>query len=51
MKAIVDKEICTGCPLCTDICPEVFKMDGDVAVAYNDPVPAEYEDSCRDAAD
>jgi ferredoxin len=51
MKAIVDKETCTGCTLCTDICPEVFKMDNDVAVAYTDPVPVEYEDACRDAAD
>ncbi|MFP4364028.1 MAG: ferredoxin [Spirochaetia bacterium] len=51
MKAIVDPDTCTGCTLCTDICPEVFRMEGDVAVAYTDPVPADKEDDAQDAAD
>ncbi|HQF88394.1 MAG TPA: ferredoxin [Acidobacteriota bacterium] len=32
-RAYVDPDLCTGCTLCTDLCPEVFEMDGDVAVA------------------
>jgi ferredoxin len=51
MTAIVDKETCTGCGLCPDICPEVFKMDGDTATAYTNPVPSSAQESCRDAAD
>lgn len=51
MKAHVDPEMCTGCGLCPDICPAVFEMDGQVARAKIDPVPAEEEDSCREAAD
>lgn len=51
MKAKVDKDTCTGCELCTDACPEVFKMEGDVAVAYSNPVPSDQEESCRDAAE
>jgi len=51
MRASVDKEQCTGCELCTETCPEVFRMDADTAFAYTDPVPAEVEDSCREAAD
>jgi ferredoxin len=49
MKAIVDKETCTGCGLCIDICPEVFQMDGDTANVIKDPAPDEYYDLCKDA--
>ncbi len=51
MKARVDPDICTGCGLCPDLCPAVFEMDGDVAKAKVDPIPADAEESCRDAAD
>ncbi len=51
MMAIVDPEICIGCTLCTQICPEVFKMEDDKAVAYTNPVPPAVTDTCRDAAD
>ncbi len=51
MKATVDAETCTGCTLCTQTCSEVFKMDGDVAVVFTDPVPPEAEETCRQAAE
>jgi ferredoxin len=51
MKATVDKESCTGCELCTEICPEVFKMDDGVAVAYTAPVPSANENTAQKAAD
>ncbi len=51
MKAIVDRQTCTGCELCVGTCAEVFKMEGDVAIAYTDPVPKEVETSCQQAAD
>jgi ferredoxin len=50
MKAVVDKNLCVGCGLCPEICPEVFQMDGDTAVAKVDQVPAGSEEACRDAA-
>ena len=34
MKACVDPDICIGCSLCVQTCPEVFKMETDKAVAY-----------------
>lgn len=50
MNVFVDPDICIGCTLCTQICPEVFKMEQDKAVAYLNPVPAQVKDSCRKAA-
>lgn len=51
MKASVDKETCIGCGLCEDTCPEVFVMEGDIAVTKEGEVPADAADSCKDAAD
>ena len=51
MKAVVDEETCTGCGLCSDTCPEVFELDGDVAKVKADPVPSEAEGACREAAE
>jgi ferredoxin len=50
MRAVVDSEKCIGCTLCTQICPEVFKMEGEKAIVYVNPVPQELEASCREAA-
>ena len=51
MRAYVDADVCTGCGLCTDICPEVFEMKGDIAVVKIDPVPEKFADSCQEARD
>lgn len=50
MKATVDPEKCIGCTLCTQLCPEVFRMNDDKAQAYLDPVPVELKDKCAQAA-
>lgn len=52
MKAVVDKDLCIGCEVCVNKCPEVFKMGDDAAAAYkdNDPVPEELEDKVKEAA-
>jgi len=49
VKAHVNQDTCTGCGLCPDLCPEVFEMEGDVATVKMDTVPAEAEESCREA--
>ncbi len=46
MKATVDQNLCIGCGLCVNDCPDVFEMQGDKAVAKN-PVPKSAEDSCK----
>ncbi|MFA7158784.1 MAG: ferredoxin [Kiritimatiellia bacterium] len=51
MKAKVDKNLCTGCGLCADTCPEVFQMDDAVAKVICETVPKQAEGTCRDAAD
>jgi len=51
MKAMVDPDLCTGCELCVSTCPEVFEMADDVAKVIVDVIPADSEDSAREAAD
>jgi ferredoxin len=52
MKVTVDADLCTGCELCVSTCPEIFEMDGDVAVAFdnNDPVPEDMQDCAEEAS-
>lgn len=33
MKASVDPALCIGCTQCAGLCPEVFSMEGTLAVA------------------
>ncbi len=51
MKVKIDADSCTGCELCVDTCPEVFEMADDVAVAKAAEVPADVEESAREAAE
>ncbi len=50
MRAHVDKDICIGCGLCPDICPEVFSMDDDgKAIASAEEIPEDVIDSAKEA--
>ncbi len=51
MKVIVDKDLCTGCGLCSDTCPEVFEVDDAVVKVLVDEVPAGVVDTCKEAVD
>jgi len=51
MKVRVDPEICVGDETCVEICPEIFEMQGDVAVAKMEEVPEELEGKCKEAAE
>ena len=50
MKVRVDKETCVGDETCVDECPEVFEMQGDVAVAKMENVPKELEKKVEEEA-
>lgn len=53
MKAIVDKDLCTGCGLCADTCPDVFQLDENsaVAVVKVNEIPAGSVDCAKQAAE
>ena len=51
MKPRIDPDICIGCTLCVQTAPEVFKMEGEKAVVFINPVPKEAEQSYKQAAD
>lgn len=52
MKAFVDKDVCIGCGLCNDLCPEVFSMDDDgTAVAIEEEISEDAEDAAKEAAE
>ena len=52
MKAVVDRDLCIGCDLCEDTCPEVFLLAEDgLAVVLGDKVAEELYGPVRDAAD
>ena len=51
MKAKVDEELCSGCELCVETCPEVFEMGDDFAEVIVDKVPEDAQEACRQAAE
>lgn len=51
MKVTVDKTMCVGCRLCSDTCPDVFVMVGDVAEVVKNKVSLDIEDDIREAAE
>jgi len=53
MKVRVDEDLCAGCGTCAEMCPQIFTMAEDIAsVTIGDnPVPADLEALCREAAD
>ncbi len=51
MKAKVNAELCVGCGLCVSTCPDIFEMKDDKAVTKTDVVPAQAEETCKQAKD
>jgi len=51
VKAFVDEDICSGCGVCVEICPDVFALDEEAGLAKvkANPVPVSAELSCRSA--
>ncbi len=54
MRVIVDEDTCIGCGRCAEICPEVFVLDGEIAVnelGEETDIPSQYEKACKEAAE
>lgn len=49
MRVQVDAKRCKGDEVCTEICPEIFKMAGKVATVKLKKVPEKLANLCRDA--
>ncbi len=47
MEIRIDEELCTGCGLCEETCPDIFKMDEDkdIAVVIKNDYD-EYDEEC-----
>jgi ferredoxin len=51
MKTRVDENLCTGCGICVDLCPEVFENGDAVSVVRVEVVPKELEAKVKESAD
>jgi ferredoxin len=51
MKVRVDEETCVGDETWVEMCPEIFEMKGDVAVAKIETVPKDLEAKCKEAVE
>ncbi len=51
MKVRVDEDLCVGDGTCAEICPQVFKMVGDLATVKTERVDDAVEHLVREAAE
>jgi ferredoxin len=52
MRVRIVEDLCSACEMCVDACPGVFELDEhDEAQVKVDPVPPEFEEACREAAE
>jgi ferredoxin len=51
MKVVIDDDVCTGCGLCAETCPEVFELTNDAASVIGSEVPEDSMDNCRQAVE
>ncbi|RPI03286.1 MAG: ferredoxin [Calditrichaeota bacterium] len=51
MKVKIDADLCTGCELCVDTCPDVFEMGDGIAVVKTSQVPAGLEEDVKECVD
>jgi ferredoxin len=50
MKVKIDNDACVGDGTCAEMCPEVFEMEGDLAIVKLDKIPGELEERVKEVA-
>ncbi|MFH1877409.1 MAG: ferredoxin [Candidatus Omnitrophota bacterium] len=50
MRAVVDAEKCIGCGLCVQIAPDIYQMDGDIAVSIVNNISEKQLEDAENAA-
>ena len=48
MTANIDENLCMGCGLCAEVCPEVFLRNGETAIVGDSPFSPRSKADCRD---
>jgi ferredoxin len=51
MKLHIDKDLCVGDRICVEMCPEIFGMDGEVAMLKTNTIPDRLVDVCLETAE
>jgi len=51
VKVRVDHDLCSGDEICTQVCPEIFEMEDDKAVAKIEEVLDDLKQCAKEAAD
>lgn len=51
MRVRIDEDLCVGCGLCVNTCPDIFVMKEDKAVTKVSVVPSGSEESAKQSKD
>lgn len=51
MKVKVNEDLCIGCGLCINTCPDIFKMKNDKAIIKVSVTPSKHKDNVKQSKD